>query len=174
MDAGDTDSRMFVQRGGSGDDVIRIAIRLGLLAFLIYWSFVLLRPFIPVLVWAAVLAVALTPAFDWLSAHLGHRPRVAAFVITVVVLAVSLGPATWLGIGLVDGLRETMGYPKAVGLSVGQEDVDGRGPSCNHAHWRSRKNRSDEPEPLQQARPRAQQNSTWPPPLSGRGRYCFC
>ena len=105
MDAGDTDSRMFVQRGGSGDDVIRIAIRLGLLAFLIYWSFVLLRPFIPVLVWAAVLAVALTPAFDWLSAHLGHRPRVAALIITAVVLAVFLGPATWLGIGLVDGLR---------------------------------------------------------------------
>jgi predicted PurR-regulated permease PerM len=104
MDAGGTPSRTL-QQGGSGDDVIRTAIRLGLLAFLIYWSFVLLRPFIPVLAWAAVLAVALNPAFDWLSAHLGHRPRVAAIVMTIAVLAVFLGPATWLGIGLVDGLR---------------------------------------------------------------------
>ena len=35
------------------------------------------------------------------------------------------------------------------------------------------KNRSDAPEPLPEARPRAKRNSTWPPPLSGRGRYCF-
>ena len=104
MDAGDTHSRMF-QQSTSGDDVIQIAIRLGLLAFLIYWSFVLLSPFIPILAWAAVLAVALYPVFDWLSAHLGHRPRVAALIMATVVLAVFLGPAAWLGIGLVDGLR---------------------------------------------------------------------
>jgi predicted PurR-regulated permease PerM len=89
----------------SGEDVIQIAIRLGLLAFLIYWSFILLRPFIPILVWSVVLSVALYPAYDWLSAHLGHRPRIAAVIITLVVLAVFLGPATWLGLGLVDGLR---------------------------------------------------------------------
>jgi predicted PurR-regulated permease PerM len=93
------------QRSRAGEDVVQVAIRLGLLAFLIYWSFVLLQPFIPVLAWAVVLAVALYPAFDWLSAHIGYRPRIAAFVITIAVLAVFLGPATWLGIGLVDGLR---------------------------------------------------------------------
>jgi predicted PurR-regulated permease PerM len=85
--------------------VIQIAIRLGLLAFMIYWSFILLRPFIPILVWSVVLAVALYPAYEWLSAHLGHRPQTAAVIITIVVLAVFLGPATWLGLGLVDGLR---------------------------------------------------------------------
>ncbi len=89
----------------SGEEVIQIAIRLGLLAFLIYWTFVLLRPFIPILVWSVVLSVALYPVYDWLSAHLGHRPRAAAVITTIVVLAVFLGPATWLGLGLVDGLR---------------------------------------------------------------------
>ena len=90
----------------SGDRVIEIAIRLTLLAFLIYWSLVLLRPFIPILAWSVVLAVALYPAFDWLSSHLGQRPRIAALIMTLVVLAVFLGPAAWLGIGLVDGLRD--------------------------------------------------------------------
>lgn len=89
----------------SGDAVIHVAIRLVLLALLIYWSFVLLRPFIPILVWSIVLAVALYPVFDWLSSHLGHRPRLAAILTTLIVLAVFLGPATWLGIGLVDGLK---------------------------------------------------------------------
>jgi predicted PurR-regulated permease PerM len=92
--------------GRSGDAVVQIAIRLGLLAALIYWSFVLLRPFIPILVWSVVLAVALYPVFDWLSSHLGHRPRTAAILTTLIVLAVFLAPATWLGIGLVDGLRD--------------------------------------------------------------------
>src|SRR6185437_12933775 len=104
MDAGETHPRLLRQQR-SGDEVIQIAIRLGLLAFLIYWSFILLRPFIPILAWALVLAVALYPAYDWLSAHLGHRPRIAASMIVVVVLAVFLGPATWLGLGLVEGLR---------------------------------------------------------------------
>ena len=85
--------------------MIQIAIRLGLLALLIYWSFIVLQPFIPVLAWSVVLAVALYPAFDWLSAHLGHRPRTAAALITIAELAVFLGPATWLGLGLVDGMR---------------------------------------------------------------------
>src|SRR6201987_6468686 len=80
----------------SGDAVIRVAIRVGLLALLIYWSFVLLEPFIPILAWSVVLAVALYPIYDWLSAHLGQRPRIAAALMTLVVLAVFLGPPAWL------------------------------------------------------------------------------
>jgi predicted PurR-regulated permease PerM len=90
--------------GRSGEDVAHIAIRLGLLALLIYWSFILLQPFIPILAWSVILTVALYPAFVWLSVHLGHRPRIAAAALTIIVLAVFLGPATWLGLGLVDGL----------------------------------------------------------------------
>ena len=117
MDAGNAHSRMF-QQGRPGDDVIQIAIRLCLLAFLVYWSFVLLRPFIPILAWAAVLAVALNPAFEWLSGHLGRRPKVAAFIITVAVLAVFLGPAAWLGIGLVDGLRTILDHVTSGNIAI--------------------------------------------------------
>jgi len=92
------------RQGRQGEEVIQIAIRLALLALLIYWSFVLLNPFIPVLVWSVVLAVALYPAYDWLTVHLGQRPRIAAIIVTLVVLSVFLGPAAWLGIGLVEGL----------------------------------------------------------------------
>ena len=104
MNINDGQTRELSDR--SGDAVLHIAIRLGLLAALIYWSFILLRPFLPILVWSVVLAVALYPVFDWLSSHLGHRPRIAAILTTLLVLAVFLAPATWLGIGLVDGLRD--------------------------------------------------------------------
>src|ERR1700723_962150 len=104
MNANERQTRELSDR--SGDAVTQIAIRLGLLAALIYWSFILLRPFLPILVWSVVLAVALYPVFDWLSSHLGHRPRTAATLTTLIVLAVFLAPATWLGIGLVDRLRD--------------------------------------------------------------------
>src|SRR5260370_21212187 len=66
-----------------GDDVIQLTIRLGLLAFLIYWTFVLIRPFVPILAWSIVLAVALYPFFSLLSKLLVGRPRVAAAIVTM-------------------------------------------------------------------------------------------
>jgi predicted PurR-regulated permease PerM len=89
----------------SGDEIIQLAVRLGLLAFLLYWSFVLVRPFIPILVWSMILTVALYPAYNWLSVHLGDRPKLAAVIITIINLAIVIGPVTWLGVGLIDGLQ---------------------------------------------------------------------
>ena len=82
----------------SGDEIIQLAVRLGLLAFLLYWSFVLVRPFIPILVWSMVLTVALYPPYHWLSVHLGDRPKLAAVIITAINLAIIIGPVTWLGL----------------------------------------------------------------------------
>ena len=55
-----------------------VAIRLVLVALVAYWSFVLLRPFIAILIWAAILSVALYPIYLWLKRILGGRSTVAA------------------------------------------------------------------------------------------------
>lgn len=115
--AGETDARLL-RRGRTSDDTTQVAIRLGLLAVLIYWSFILLRPFIPILAWAVVLAVAFYPMHDWLSAHLGHRPRIAALIIVTLLLAVFVGPVTWLGLGLVEGLRGISDYLSSGELTI--------------------------------------------------------
>jgi predicted PurR-regulated permease PerM len=94
-----------LRQSRSSDEFIQLAIRLVLLAFLLYWSFVLVRPFIPILAWSMVLTVALYPAYNWLSIHLGNRPKLAALIITVINLAIIIGPVTWLGFGLIDGLQ---------------------------------------------------------------------
>jgi predicted PurR-regulated permease PerM len=98
-------ARMFRQNM-SGDEITQLVVRLALLAFLVYWSFILVDPFIPILLWSMVLTVALYPVYDWLSAHLGDRPKLAAAIITVVILAIIVGPVAWLGFGLVDGLQD--------------------------------------------------------------------
>ncbi|WP_084030890.1 AI-2E family transporter [Bradyrhizobium paxllaeri] len=89
----------------AGEDEIQLAVRLALLALLIYWSFVVIRPFVPILAWSVVLAVALYPVFSWLSGLLGNRPRLAATLLTLVNFGIVIGPATWLGLGAVEGLR---------------------------------------------------------------------
>src|SRR4029077_20556975 len=96
--------RIFRQNMTS-DEIIQLEVRLGLLVFLVYWSFILVRPFIPILVWSMVLTVALYPVFAWLSEHFGDRPKLAAATITIIILAIIIGPVTWLGFGLVDGLQ---------------------------------------------------------------------
>ena len=92
----------------SGDEIIQLMVRLGLLAFLIYWSFVLVRPFIPILVWSTG-GSPLYPPYSWLSMHLGDRPKLAARDIALLILAIIIGPVTWLGFGLADGLQDIAG-----------------------------------------------------------------
>jgi predicted PurR-regulated permease PerM len=102
----------------SGEDLIQLAIRLGLLAFLIYWTFVLIRPFVPILVWSIVLAVALYPVFGLLARLLGGRPRLAAAILTVVNLGIVIGPATWLGLSAVEGVKDFAANLSAGNLMV--------------------------------------------------------
>ena len=101
-----------------GDDVIQLVIRLGLLAFLLFWAFLIIRPFVPILTWSIVLAVALYPVFILLSRLLGGRPKLAATIITIINLGIVIGPATWLGLNAVDGLKEFAGNLSAGNLAV--------------------------------------------------------
>src|ERR1700741_1922971 len=89
----------------SAREPVQIAIRLGLLAGVIYWSYILILPFIPILVWSTILAVALYPLFDLLARLLGGRPMVSAMLITVLCLTIVIGPASWLVFGMVEGVR---------------------------------------------------------------------
>jgi predicted PurR-regulated permease PerM len=92
----------------SNDELLLLAIRIVCLGFLGYWSLILIRPFLTIIVWSIIIAVALYPMFDWLSAKLyGHR-AVAAAAITVLSLLVMLGPVTWLALSLADTVRTVL------------------------------------------------------------------
>lgn len=84
---------------------IELAIRLGLIGFLVYWTFVLVQPFATIMVWSVVLVVALYPAFSAVSRWLGGRPRLAAALIALLGLMLVIGPATWMGVGIVEALK---------------------------------------------------------------------
>ena len=79
-----------------------LIIRLGLLGLLAYWSFKTIAPLLTIVLWSAVLAVALYPIFDWLARRSRH-PRLAAALVTLLCLMIVIGPVTWLALGLVAG-----------------------------------------------------------------------
>jgi predicted PurR-regulated permease PerM len=89
----------------SNDELLLLAVRIVCLGFLGYWSLILIRPFLTIIVWSIIIAVALYPIFDWLSAKLyGHR-ALAAVAVTILSLLVMLGPATWLALSLAETVR---------------------------------------------------------------------
>ena len=90
----------------SADDIFEIAVKLGLFFFLVYWSTVLLRPFLSIALWSLILAVALYPAFSWAARLLGGRRKLAAVLVTTISLLVFTGPIIWLGISMIEGVAE--------------------------------------------------------------------
>jgi predicted PurR-regulated permease PerM len=91
-----------------------IGIRLALIALIVYWSFLVLRPFLAILIWAAILSVALYPIYLWLKRVLGGRSTLASFLLTILALIVILGPVGTLGVALVNNLSAI-----AAGISEG-------------------------------------------------------
>jgi predicted PurR-regulated permease PerM len=89
----------------SDEAFVVLAIRLVCLGLVAYWALIVIGPFLTILIWSTIIAVALYPIFEWLSAKfLGHR-ALAATAITVCGLVIMLGPVTWLGISSADSAQ---------------------------------------------------------------------
>ena len=83
---------MVISDGHRSDpSFVDLAIRLGLMATVVYWTLVIIRPLLAMIIWSVVLAVALYPLFEWLARVLGRRRRLAAVIVTVSCVLVVLG-----------------------------------------------------------------------------------
>ena len=87
----------------SADDIFELAVKLGLFFFLVYWSIILLKPFLSVALWSLILAVTLYPAFSWTARLLGGRRGLAAVLVTAISLLLFTGPIVWLGLSMIEG-----------------------------------------------------------------------
>jgi predicted PurR-regulated permease PerM len=80
-------------------------IRLCVIGALVYWSILLVQPFLTIAAWSVILTVALYPAYERLVRLLGGRRRLAAAFLTFLGLLIVIGPAAWLILGIIDSLR---------------------------------------------------------------------
>ena len=80
---------------------IEIAIKIGLLAIVLYFSYLIARPFMAIVVWGIIIAVALSPVINSLEKRLGNRKKVI-IGFTVAVIAALLIPTYMLSGSVVE------------------------------------------------------------------------
>ena len=71
-------------------------IQIGAVLIIAYWCFLIVSPFVPVVLWGLIIAVALYPTHVALTARLGGREKLSATVIVLVGLAILPVPALML------------------------------------------------------------------------------
>ncbi len=99
-------------------NLIEASIRLGLIAFLVYLSFMVLSPFLSLLLWALVLAVTLYPLNRYLVKrfHL-TAGRVATLIVLIGMLIIWV-PVVIMGISMADHAGEVAELAKVKEWSI--------------------------------------------------------
>ena len=92
---------------------VEVSIHVGLLILLASACLLILYPFIPLVTWGIIIAVAAYPQFLKLQRMLGDRAGLAAVIFTLVLLAVVIVPAVLLGHSLVQGAQAAAAKFKA-------------------------------------------------------------
>jgi predicted PurR-regulated permease PerM len=95
-----SNDKLFVARA------LEASIHIGLVALLIFWCFKIGRPFIEIVVWGIIIAVAIHPIYYRLKSALGGRDRLAATLITLLALIFLLVPTIMLSDSLIETARE--------------------------------------------------------------------
>ncbi len=121
MTENSVDSRQSFSR-----NAIDAAIKIGLLGLLAYWCLDILRPFIIVLMWAAILAIALHPLCLRLAGLLGGRRGAAASVLTLIAVVLLVGPIGSLGVMFVQDTQSLLFAVRDGTLHVPAPDVSVR------------------------------------------------
>ena len=83
---------------------IYTTLRVGFVALLLVWSFEIVKPFLLVVLWGVIIAVAIYPSFKKLAKILGAREKLSATLITLVALLMLIVPSLLFINSAVDGL----------------------------------------------------------------------
>ena len=84
---------------------LEISIHVGLLILLTATCLLILRPFVPLILWGIIIAIAAYPGYQKLQRVLGGRGGFAAIVCDVLLLAVLIVPVVLLTGSFVDGIQ---------------------------------------------------------------------
>jgi predicted PurR-regulated permease PerM len=90
------------QTNNSTNQAIEIAIRLGVIFLLVYFCLQILSPFIFLVIWGAITAVAIYPLFTRLADRLGGRRKLTLTILTVAGIAIVLLPVISLSGSMAD------------------------------------------------------------------------
>lgn len=87
------------------NNYVEAAVRILLVGLLVVWSFRIVRPFIEPVLWGVIIAIGFYPLHQKLAAILGNREKLSAALLTVLSLAVLLGPVVLLADSTIGGIQ---------------------------------------------------------------------
>ncbi len=88
-----SDDRSAASTQVSTKNAISTAMQIGLLFLLAFWCFTIIRPFIGLVAWAGIIAVALYPLHGKLTGALGGRAKTSSIILVLVMLSILIVPA---------------------------------------------------------------------------------
>jgi len=95
-----------------------VFIYVGLVALLAGVCFQILRPFLLIIAWGVIVAIAIYPAFGKLKTLLGGRAGLSAVVVTVILVAAVIVPSVLLTGTLVEGIHNVAAHLKDGTLAI--------------------------------------------------------
>ena len=90
---------------GRFGETATIAIRLAILFLLLYFCFLIIAPFIPLVMWGAIMAVAIYPLHTKFAAKLGNRGKLSAALLALLALAVLVTPVVLVSGSVIESVQ---------------------------------------------------------------------
>ena len=85
---------------------IEIVVKLVILAVVLYWAFLILKPFIMLVIWAMIIAVTLSPIISKLDEKFSAKRSVIVSVLTFGLIASLVVPTYFLSDSLISSSKE--------------------------------------------------------------------
>jgi len=99
------ESTKIAPSGYNFEKIVDILIKLGLLFLLVMWCFDILRPFVLILIWAGVIAIAIYPIHLKVMKLFRGRRTLSIIVVTLAMLSIIIIPSGMIIYSLYDGIN---------------------------------------------------------------------
>ena len=97
-------------------------IQIATVALIVLWCFTIVAPFISMVLWALIIAVALYPLHLSLTAKLGGRAGLSATIFVLIALSILLIPVYYLADSSIDGVKAITSGLEAESISISPPD----------------------------------------------------
>jgi len=97
---------------------VEITIHIGLVILLTTACLMILKPFLPMVAWGIIIAIAVNPAYQKLRSLMGGRSKLAAVLFTLLFLGVLIIPVALLTETLIQGIQTLIAHTREGTLGI--------------------------------------------------------
>ena len=90
----------------TGTNIYDTTVRLFILLLIIAWCLLIMYPFVSIILWSLIFAMALYPLHSKLSQKIGGRPKLTSFIIILLILLIIFLPTSLLVGSLINEVKE--------------------------------------------------------------------